>query len=144
MVPFEKRKIEWMMFGGSLLNGIGLLLPLESMSSTEYYYMKALNTFSELGWGLCFTSLGIAGLAGLIINGKSAFSPFLRFFASLLLGYLLVYYAYLFANPHILNTGTLVYGMWLGGIGGLMSMYASSRDVIREIQIWRYHRNGGC
>lgn len=135
---FPQRRLEWLLALYTVLFGFWLALPPQSMSTTSF--RAALFVMSEFHWGVLYCCVGIIHNTALHINGRAAWTPFIRVAAVMLNMQVFLAMSLSLAKVNIWSTGTFTYGFIALGLCGT-ALFAAAHDCGRELKIWRERKN---
>lgn len=136
---YAQKKLEWLIAIYTVWFGLWLLGPWDAMNSTSF--STVLSYASERTWGLVYVTVGILHNYALHVNGRAAWTPFVRT-AALLLN-CNVFLAMTVGLVHVFpgGTGVATYSFMVFGFCG-SALWSSASDVGREIKVWRKRRHG--
>lgn len=130
---FTNRKLEWALAIYSLLFGVMIALPPVSFSSENA--RGVLSIMNETRWGLLYAAAGMAHAVALHVNGRAAWTPFLRISVIFLNSQIFLAMALAFASANVWGTAVLTYGS-MCFVFCLIAGHAAALDCGREWKIW--------
>lgn len=131
---FASRRLEWCLAFYTTYFGLILTLPPKSMSSQSF--SVALYQMTETQWGAVYLIVGIAHIMSLHINGRAAWTPFVRVGALFINCQVFLALSVSLGKVNSWGTGTHNYGFIALVFCGV-ALYAAAHDCGREIKIWR-------
>lgn len=136
---YPQRKLEWLIAIYTVWFGLWLIGPWDAMSPTSF--SSVLGYATEATWGVIYLAVGVLHNYALHVNGRAAWTPFVRS-AALMLN-CNVFLAMTIGLIHVYpgDTGVATYGFMVFGFCGA-ALWSASSDVGREVKIWRKRKNG--
>ena len=131
---WHNRRLEWGLTFYLLFLSLVLLAPAASMQSPTY--RGALEKTNELGWALIFGSEGVLLYVTLQVNGRAAWTPFLRGLTLLLVSQTFFSFAISLAKVQSLGLTFASYLFISLGFCGI-AFSTAAFDCGREIKVWR-------
>lgn len=131
---FRQRKLEWMLSIYTILFGLWLMMPVQNMIGPTF--RAALFIMDEYSWGSIYLLTGIFHTLALHINGRAAWTPFVRVLAIMLNMQVFLAMAMSIASVNIWASGAFTYGFFAIGLCGA-ALFAAAHDCGREFKIWR-------
>lgn len=133
LTNWHNRKLEWSLALLTLVFGVWLLHPSQSMSSPSY--RRILAFASEEVWAALFVAVGVAHVIALQINGRAAWTPFVRVAAAGLNSQVFFGLALAFAGQAPWLTAVPIYAGL--GVMCLIAMGCAAFECGHEIHHWR-------
>lgn len=131
---YANRRLEWALAMYLLYIGAVLWLPGFSMKSPTY--AAALQRASESQWAAVFAAEGLILYVALQVNGRAAWTPFLRATTLFIASLTFYWFAMDLSKVHSLSMTFATYLFISLGFCGL-AFSAAAFDCGREIKIWR-------
>lgn len=131
---FGKRKLEWMIAIYTLGFGIFLMLPPESFNPSSF--ANALYYANEVTWGAIYAAVGAVHIIALHVNGKRAWTSFVRLAAVTLNSQVLLSITVGIWTSNHWGSGVFTYG-FLGFAFCGVCIVSAAIDCGHEIAIWR-------
>lgn len=128
---YHNRKLEWSVATYTLAFGLFLMLPQRSMSAS---FLDLKGYMSEPFWGLLYGMIGLLHLIALHINGRAAWTPFVRVIAAAISSQVFLATSVSIAAVNPFSTGAFTYVFLAMGFCG-PCILSASRDVGRELKI---------
>lgn len=128
---FARRRLEIFFAGQTLLYGLWLMLPFEAMTSPGF--MIVVQAIPEHQWGTLFFFNGLCHLLALLVNGHRWWSPFIRWFASMVSMLVYASLAACFAAVDWKTTAVINYAIL--SAGGAMCLWTAWRDALTALRV---------
>ena len=138
MIPwfthYRARRLEWSISIFTVIFGLWLMLPFNSMATPGYSTVLAL--LQEFEWGIVYAVTGVCHMTALHVNGRGAWTPFARLAALIINSQVLLAMSMGFAHGNPFGTATVTYGLLAVVFCG-PAIWTAALDCGREIAIWR-------
>lgn len=131
---FSNKRLEWCLALYCVWIGTGMLLPPVTLGATTF--RVALQYATETGWGGTFLASGILHMFALHINGRAAWTPFLRAAALAVSSQTFLAFALSLAPVSMFGMSFLTYLFFAIVFCGV-AFSSAAFDCGREIKIWR-------
>lgn len=131
---FGSRKLEWMISVYTIYFGVLLIIPGDSMGGPNF--VKPLQWLPEEQWGFMYTAVGILHAVALHINGRAAWTPFVRAIMLLINSQVFLWLSAGLAQTNPMGTGPHTYGFLAIGFCGV-ALWSACIDCGREIKTWQ-------
>lgn len=131
---YQHRRLEWALSTCTVTLGAVLLWPAESMGLP--IYGTALRIMGESDWGLLYFIVGSCHIIALHINGRAAWTPFVRLAALFLNSQVFLALSLGLAHVNAWSVGAFIFG-YLATVFCGMAIWAAAQDCGREFAIWR-------
>lgn len=135
---YRERKLEYGISFYTLFFGIFLILPPFSMSTPNFTVV--LESLPERHWSILMMFIGALHVYALHINGRGAWTPFVRFGVLFINSQIFTSITLAIASVNPWSTGVFTYGFLVIGFCG-MALYAAGIDCGREVKLWQERRN---
>lgn len=138
LTNYRNRRLEWALSTCTMTLGAVLLAPAASMGMPTYG--SALRIMDEMDWGILYFIVGLCHVTALHIDGRAAWTPFVRLTALFLNSQVFLALSFGLAHVNPWSVGAFIFG-YLSTVFCGMAIIAAAQDCGREIAIWR-GRNG--
>ena len=128
MRPFGERKIEYFYAAQTVGFGLWLSHPAGTLDSPAFAVL--IRWMPEYQWALMFTITGMIHCMALFINGRAAWTPFVRLCATSTNAVAYAAFACGFAMLDPMTSAVYTYGIGYGG-AALICIYSAAKDSVR-------------
>lgn len=137
---YEIRKLEWCIVIYTIGFGLWLVLPPAAMNTESF--TQVLLIMPETSWGFAYTFIGIAHGYAMKINGRAAWTPWVRAVTLLMnsLMFQTIFWAIAASNPW--GTGAYTYGFFAFVFCGA-AIVSAAEQCGEELKIIRARRQNG-
>ena len=132
----ERRPLEMFFAAATLIFGIFLALPMDSMDSPAYTVL--IQAAPEPLWAWLFLTNGLSHGLWLAVNGSRWWSPFMRFAAALFSMLIYAFWSVGFALHDPTTTGIVTYGIM--SAGSLWCCVLAWRDALVSVRLANAYR----